>query len=75
VDYGTQRHGDEFFLNVKPKEGDPPTANSNGAVSPGAPPKSGAVPAQRRAAEHSTTPVLSTNGNPVENEDVSGRIG
>jgi choline/carnitine/betaine transport len=75
VDYGTQRHGDEFFLNVKPKEGDPPTANSNGAVSPGAPPKSGAVPAQRRPAEHSTTPVLSTNGNPVENEDVSGRIG
>ena len=70
VDYGTQNHGDEFFLNVKPKECAPP-ADGNGAVSSGAPPNNGAVPTNGRPAEHSTTPVLSTNGKPVENEDVS----
>jgi len=34
VDYGTQKHGDDFFLNVKPKEQSAAAANGNGAAAP-----------------------------------------
>jgi len=40
VDYGTQTHGDDFFLNVKPHERNPPVS---AAVPPDAPSMSGSA--------------------------------
>ena len=73
VDYGTQQHGDEFFLNVKPKECDPPTVGPRGGAAGRRHPATGRLPPNGRPVD--MTAVASTNGRTVENEEVSGRTG
>jgi len=73
VDYGTKQHGEEFFLNVKPKESDPATVGPQTSVP--ADPSNGAAPSNGRPAEQSAPAVSSANNKTVETEDVSGRSG
>ena len=73
VEYGTERHGEEFFLNVKPKECDPVTVGPQESVP--ADPSNGAAPSNGRPVEQPAPAVFSANGKTVETEDVPGRSG
>ncbi len=69
VDYGTQNHGDEFFLNVKPKECDP-AALDNGGAPPGVVSANGkAVPTN--GAPAASSPTTASNGRSGASENLS----
>jgi choline/carnitine/betaine transport len=63
VDYGTQAHGDNFFLNVKPHEPCPPGDN-NGAARPSGTSINGALPPIATSAGAAAAAISAQHGEP-----------